>query len=157
MARTRAIRWTLAPHRASLADMAKTDYKSIDDYIAVQPEAVRGILEEVRGLIRKALPKAQEVISYQIPAYKIDGATVVYFSGWKAHYSLHPVPRNLTAALKKELEPYHVTKGAIRFPLTEPVPKKLIAAIAKMHAEETAAVVKRKAVKKKPAAKKVKR
>jgi hypothetical protein len=52
--------------------MAKTDYRSVDEYIAAQPEAVRGILQEVRGVIRKALPKAEEVISYQIPAYKID-------------------------------------------------------------------------------------
>lgn len=54
--------------------MAKTDHKSVDDYIAAQPDAVRGLLEDVRGAIRKALPKAREVISYQIPAYKIDGA-----------------------------------------------------------------------------------
>src|SRR5262245_22401176 len=53
--------------------MAKTDFRSVDEYIATQPEAVRGTLERVRATIRKALPKAEEVISYQIPAYRLAG------------------------------------------------------------------------------------
>ena len=144
--------------------MAKTDYKSIDDYIAAQPEALRGILEEVRAVLRKALPKAEEVISYQIPAYKIDGAGVVYFSGWKAHYSVYPATKSVMTALKTELAPYIAGKGTLRFPLDGPIPKKLIAAIALKRAEEAAAdLAKRTAAKtkkaaaKKKAAKKAKR
>jgi len=138
--------------------MAKTDYKSVDDYIAAQPKAVQGILEEVRGVIRKALPKAEEVISYQIPAYKVDGAAVVYFSGWKEHYSLYPATKSLVAALKKELAAYEVEKATMRFPLDRPVPKTLIAAIAKKRAHEVAAELAKKAkAKKKTAAKKMKR
>jgi uncharacterized protein YdhG (YjbR/CyaY superfamily) len=124
--------------------MAKTDYKSVDDYIAAQREAVRGILEEVRGVIRKTLPEAQEAISYQIPAYKIDGAAVIYFSGWKNHYSLYPASKTVVTALKKELSPYEVEKGTMRFPLDEPVPATLIAAIARKRAQEVAAEVERK-------------
>jgi uncharacterized protein YdhG (YjbR/CyaY superfamily) len=58
--------------------MAKTDFKSVGHYIAAQPKAVQAILELVRSTIRKALPGAEEVISYQIPAYKLRGETVIY-------------------------------------------------------------------------------
>jgi uncharacterized protein YdhG (YjbR/CyaY superfamily) len=129
--------------------MARTDYKSVDDYIAAQPEAVRGLLADVRAALRKALPKADEVISYQIPAYKIDGVAVIFFSGWKQHWSLYPASEGMTAQLKKELAAYDVEKGTLRFPLTKPAPKKLIAAIAKIRAAEAAAEVKRRAAKKK--------
>lgn len=129
--------------------MAKTDYKSVDDYIAAQPEAVRGLLADVRAALRKALPKADEVISYQIPAYKIDGAAVIFFSGWKRHWSFYPASEGIATQLKKELAAYDVEKGTLRFPLTKPAPKKLIAAIAKIRAAEAAAEVKRRAAKKK--------
>lgn len=134
--------------------MAKTDYKSVDEYIAAQPASMHGILQEVRGVLRKALPKAEEVISYQIPAYKVDGAAVVYFSGWKEHYSLYPATKGVVKALKRELAAYHVEKATMRFPLDKPVPKRLIAAIARTRAEEAAAEVAKKAKSKKKAANK---
>jgi len=59
--------------------MAKTDFKSVDEYIASQPEAVRGILERVRSTIRKAVPEAEEVISYKIPGYTLHNGPVLYF------------------------------------------------------------------------------
>src|SRR5688572_33288390 len=118
--------------------MAKTDFKSVDDYIATQPENVQTILRRVRGIIRKSVPAAEEVISYQIPAYKINGAAVLYFAGWKQHYSLYPASDRLVKTFKDELAPYKVSKGTIRFPLSEPVPAKLIEGIAKFRAKETA-------------------
>ena len=118
--------------------MAKTNYKSVDDYITAQPETVRGLLTDVRTVLRRALPKAEEVISYQIPAYKIDGVAVIFFSGWKQHWSLYPASKGVVTGLKKELTDYEVEKGTIRFPLREPVPKKLVAAIAKVRAAEAA-------------------
>ena len=62
--------------------MAKTDFKSVDGYIASQPEAVQGALKRVRSIIRKAVPGAEEVISYKIPTYKLHGRPVLYFAGW---------------------------------------------------------------------------
>lgn len=118
--------------------MAKTDFKSVDEYIAGQPEAVQGILERVRSTIRKALPGAEEVISYKIPAYKLHGRPVLYFAGWKQHYSLYPATGRVVAAFKEELTPYEVTKGTIRFPLFQPVPVTLIGRIAKFRAKEVA-------------------
>ena len=129
--------------------MAKTDYKSVDEYIAAQPEAVQGILGDVRATLRKALPKAQEVISYQIPAYKIDGAGVIYFSSWKKHYALYPASKTVASTFRKELAPYDLEKYTLRFPLTKPVPRTLIAAIAKLRAKEVAAEVEKKAAAKK--------
>ena len=117
--------------------MANTNFKSVDDYIATKPETVQAILERVRGTIRKAVPRAEEVISYQIPAYKLDGGAVIYFAGWKEHYSLYPASDRLVKAFKRDLAPYKISKGTIRFPLDEPVPAKLIADIAKFRAKET--------------------
>jgi uncharacterized protein YdhG (YjbR/CyaY superfamily) len=125
--------------------MAKTDFKSVDEYIASQPEAVQGVLERVRSIIRKAVPGAEEVISYQIPAYKVRGGRVLYFAGWKKHYSLYPATEQLVAALRDELAPYELRKGTIRFPLSEPIPVKLIERIAKFRAKEVAELEKAKA------------
>jgi uncharacterized protein YdhG (YjbR/CyaY superfamily) len=118
--------------------IAKTDFKSVDEYIASQPAAVRGVLERVRSAIRKAVPAAGEVISYQIPAYKLRDAAVLYFAGWKRHYSLYPATGGLVAAFHEDLASYEVSKGTIRFPLSEPVPVKLIGRIAKFRAREVA-------------------
>ncbi|MCC6363702.1 MAG: DUF1801 domain-containing protein [Bryobacterales bacterium] len=118
--------------------MAKTGFASVDHYIASQPEDVRAILERVRSAIRQALPKAVEVISYNIPAYKLQNKTVLFFAGWKRHYSLYPAGARLIAAFQKELAAYEVEKSTIRFPLSEPVPVRLIARIAKFRAKEAA-------------------
>jgi uncharacterized protein YdhG (YjbR/CyaY superfamily) len=93
----------------------------------------------VRSTIRKAVPEAEEVISYQIPAYKLHGRPVLYFAGWKQHYSLYPSTAQLIAAFKDDLAPYEFNdKGTIRFPISQPVPVGLIGRIAKFRAKEAA-------------------
>lgn len=129
--------------------MAKTDFKSVDEYIATQPKHAQAILQRVRGAIQKAVPRAEEVISYQIPAYKLNGGAVIYFAGWKEHFSLYPASDRLVKAFKSDLAPYKVSKGTIRFPLSEPVPAELIAGIAKFRAKETAERAKARAAVKK--------
>lgn len=116
----------------------KTNFTSVDDYIDAQPNHVRSVLNRVRSIIGKALPKAEEVISYQIPAYKLDSERVIFFAGWKQHYSLYPAGDRLVAAFMDELAPYRISKGTIRFPLSEPIPAKLIERIAKFRAKEVA-------------------
>jgi len=116
--------------------LAKTSFKSVDHYIASQPEAVQGLLQRVRSIIRKAVPGAEEAISYQIPTYKLHGEPVLYFAGWKQHYSLYPATRRLLAAFQDDLAPFQVKQSTIRFPLSQPVPAKLIERIAKFRAEE---------------------
>jgi uncharacterized protein YdhG (YjbR/CyaY superfamily) len=118
--------------------MAKVNFSSVDDYMVMQPEAARGILERVRDAIRKAVPAAEETIAYGMPAYKLPEGAVLYFAGWKKHYSLYPASAELVAMFKDELAPYEVNKGTIRFPLSQPVPIKLIERIAKFRAKEMA-------------------
>jgi len=122
--------------------MSKLDFQSVEEYISSKPDAEAAKLELVRSTIRKALPKAEEVISYKMPAYKLHGEVILYFAGWKRHYSLYPAGPRLIAAFKDELASWKVGKGTIRFPLSEPVPNKLIADIAKFRS--TAAADRRK-------------
>jgi uncharacterized protein YdhG (YjbR/CyaY superfamily) len=119
--------------------------KNIGEYVVGFPPAVQRVLKRVRSTIRKAVPGAEELISYRIPTYKLHGRPVLYFAGWSQHYSLYPSSDRLVAAFKDELAPYEVTKGTIRFPLSEPVPVKLIEGIAKFRAKEVAEREKAKA------------
>ncbi|MBV9301567.1 MAG: DUF1801 domain-containing protein [Acidobacteriaceae bacterium] len=119
--------------------MAKTDFKTVDEYIASQPPPAQEALSRVRSAIRKAVPEAEEVISYKMPTYKLPGGAVLYVAGWKQHYSLYPAGERLVASFKNELAPYRVVKSTIRFPLSKPVPIKLIERIAKFRAKEIAA------------------
>src|SRR5215470_14818306 len=112
--------------------MAKRDSRSVDEYIAAQPEAARRVLQQVRRAIRTAVPVADESISYKIPTYKLNGAPVLYFAGWKRHYSLYPVNERILEAIRDEQAPYEIEKSTIRFDLSKPVPVKLIKRIAKL-------------------------
>ena len=118
--------------------MAKTDFKYVEEYITTHPEHVQSILQRVRSTIRKAVPGAEEVISYQIPGYKLPVGPVLSFAGWKQHYSLYGATDRVVAAFKDDLAPYKVSRGTIRFPLSQPVPVKLIERIAKFRAKEAA-------------------
>ena len=116
--------------------MEKARARTIDEYIAMQPPAAQVVLEQVRGAIAKAVPDAEECISYQIPAFKLHGRVLLYFAGWKEHYSVYPASDAMIAAFDGELDAYRVSKGTLRFSLSEPVPVKLIARIAKFRAKE---------------------
>ena len=118
--------------------MAKTHFHSVEEYIASQPDAVRQVLERLRSTIRKAVPRAEELLSYQMPGYKLQGDPLLYFAAWKQHYSLYPATAQLVAAFQDELAPYEVNKSTIRFPLSAPVPVKLIERLAKFRANEVA-------------------
>ena len=127
--------------------MAMAAVKSVDEYIRRQPAASRTVLRRVRETLRKALPSAEEAISYQIPTFKLHGSYVVYFAGWKEHFSLYPASDRLMEAFQDELLPYRVSKGTLRFPLAKPVPVKLIARVARFMAMEAAQRAEAKAAK----------
>jgi uncharacterized protein YdhG (YjbR/CyaY superfamily) len=118
--------------------MPKNQFKSITDYIAAKPRPMQAILKRVRRAIRKAIPKAEEGISYQIPTYKQDGTYVIYFAGWKEHYSLYPIHESLVAAFKDELADCKTSKGTLRFPLSKPVPSDLIERIVRFRVKQLA-------------------
>ncbi len=121
--------------------MPNVPIHSVDDYLAVQPAAVKSILEQVRSTIRKAIPQAEEAIAYNIPAYKLQGEPVLYFAGWKKYLSLYPATATTLAEFKDELAGCVINKSTIRISYAQPLPLKLIARIAKFRAREVAAKV----------------
>jgi uncharacterized protein YdhG (YjbR/CyaY superfamily) len=112
--------------------MTKTQFESVDEYIAAQPQAV----QRVRRIIRMAVPDVEESIGYQIAAYKLHGRPVLFVAGWKQHYSLYPASPRVLEQCASELAAYKISKGTIRFPLSAPIPVKLIERIAKLRAQE---------------------
>lgn len=112
----------------------------IDAYIAEQPAAVRPVLRTVRAALKKALPDAEEVISYSIAALRREGRIVLFFAGWKDHYAIYPVGELVRQQLADQIAPYDHAKGTLRFPLDEKVPVTLIGKIAKLRAMEIAAL-----------------
>ena len=117
----------------------KTSCSSVDEYIASKPDPVQTVLKSIRTAIAAALPGAEEVISYNIPTYKLHGRAMLYFAGWKNHYSIYPATAGLVAAFQDDLQPYTIEKGTIRFPLSQPVPLDLIRRIAEFRAAEATA------------------
>ena len=83
---------------------ARKRVASVREYIASKPKESRASLEAVRRAILKALPNAQEGLAYQMPAYTLHGVGVLYFAGWKSHYSLYPASDALVEAFAKELQ-----------------------------------------------------
>jgi uncharacterized protein YdhG (YjbR/CyaY superfamily) len=132
--------------------MPKNDTASIDAYIAAQPPAARPALEKMRQVIGKAIPAADETISYGMPAYTLGGRVVVYFAGWKQHTALYPGSAQTFAAFGKDVAGYATSKGTLQFPLGQPLPVKLIAAIAKHRAKEVAEINKVRPIRKKAVA-----
>jgi uncharacterized protein YdhG (YjbR/CyaY superfamily) len=122
--------------------MTRAKFQSVDEYISLQAEPVAAKLAVVRSVLRLALPEAEEVISYNMPAYRFQGKVVLYFAGWKQHYSLYPAGPHLVDAFREELAGCKADKGTIRFSLSAPVPRKLISDIAKFRLSEV--VVQRK-------------
>jgi len=106
-----------------------TKFKSIDDYFAAFPAGTKAILKELRKTIKTAAPAAEEVISYNMPALKQNGI-LVYYAAYKAHIGFYPTPSAIEA-FKKELSKYESSKGAVRFPLDQPLPLSLITRIVK--------------------------
>ena len=119
--------------------MAKTDFKTADEYIASVPEADRPGLEAIRKAIRDAVPQAEETISYQIPAFRTGDGWIFYYSAYANHLSIaSPPPWTEREAFKAELAPYKMSKSAIQFPKSTPLPLKLIGEMAAFRAREAA-------------------
>ena len=131
----------MSEHRMRI--MKQSVPRSVEEYIAAQSPAVRPKLEQVRAAIRRAVPEAVEGIGYGMPGYKLRGKPMLYFAGFKEHYSLFAASGTFFAALEDELRGYELRKGTVHFPLTKPVPVKLISRIAKLRAAGIAAAAKK--------------
>jgi uncharacterized protein YdhG (YjbR/CyaY superfamily) len=112
--------------------MAKTNFQSVDEYIAACPPESQAYLQEIRKLIRTLVPDAKERISYQIAAFERNGKNLIHFAGWKKHVSLYPVPAG-SEAFERQIAKYVDGKGTVKFALDEPLPIKLIERIIKLH------------------------
>ncbi|MFO7546452.1 MAG: YdeI/OmpD-associated family protein [Trueperaceae bacterium] len=110
----------------------------IDAYVETFDGAVRMALEELRDLLREALPGATETISYGIPTFDLNGKHVVHFAGYTQHVGLYPTPSGMKA-FDAELARYARGKGSARFPLSEPLPVDLIRRIAAFRLDEVTA------------------
>ncbi len=113
---------------------ATKEIKSIDDYIIQFPVEIKSKLETIRTAIKKAAPKSVEVISYGMPAFKMN-KVLVYFAVGKNHIGFYPTP-NPIKVFSRELEGYKTSKGAIQFPLDKKVPLALISKITKFRVKE---------------------
>jgi uncharacterized protein YdhG (YjbR/CyaY superfamily) len=113
---------------------SNTKHKTVDEYLSAIPARAKGILEKLRKTIKQAAPQAEELISYNMPAFKLNGM-LVYYAAYKDHIGFYPTPSGIEA-FKKELSDYEGAKGSIRFPINRPVPFDLISRIVKFRVRE---------------------
>ena len=109
--------------------------KSTDEYISNFPKEIQIVLQEVRKTIKNVAPKADESISYGMPAYKLNGKVLVYYAGYKNHIGFYATPTG-HAEFTEELAKYKQGRGSIQFPINEPMPLDLITKIVKFRISE---------------------
>jgi uncharacterized protein YdhG (YjbR/CyaY superfamily) len=109
-------------------------FTGVEEYISKYPEDIQKTLQQIRTAIKKAAPKSVEVISYGMPAFKMN-KVLVYFAVGKNHIGFYPTP-NPIKIFSKELEGYKTSKGAIQFPLNKKIPLSLISKITKFRVKE---------------------
>jgi uncharacterized protein YdhG (YjbR/CyaY superfamily) len=112
----------------------KTTFKDIEEYISIQTPEVQIVLEQMRQTIKKAAPRAEEVISYNMPAFKYHGM-LVYFAAYKNHIGFYATPTG-HFEFKEELSVYKQGKGSVQFPLNNPLPLDLISRIVTFRVKE---------------------
>jgi len=112
--------------------------KTIDEYIAGFPVEVQSILEQLRTTILAAAPGAEEDIRYQMPTFRLKNKNVIHFAAYKKHIGFYPAPSGIEA-FPQELSPYKTSKGAVQFPIDQPLPFELIDRIVRFRVKETLA------------------
>jgi uncharacterized protein YdhG (YjbR/CyaY superfamily) len=113
--------------------IATTKFKTVEEYFSTFPESTQNILEAIRKVIKGAAPQAKEVISYNMPAFKLHGV-LVYYAAHKEHIGFYPTAAPIEI-FKNELSAYKYSKGAIQFPIGEPMPFDLITRIVKFRVQ----------------------
>jgi len=109
-------------------------FNSIEEYISTFPKDVQCKLEEIRQTIKEAAPNAKEAISYQMPAFKLNG-NLVWFAAFKDHIGFYPTASGIEA-FREKLSAYKTSKGTVKFPLNEPLPIDLIKEIVRFRVKE---------------------
>ena len=109
-------------------------FRTVDEYISATPKKSRDLVESLRKIIRQAAPQAEEVIHYNMPAFKQNGM-LVWYAAFKQHIGFYP-RSSAIAAFKAELAGYKTTKGAIQFPIAKAIPAGLVKKIVKFRLKE---------------------
>ena len=112
----------------------KKAFETIDEYIATFPKNIQIVLEELRQAIRDSAPEAEEAIRYQMPTFRLNG-NLVHFAAHKNHIGFYPTPSAIEK-FKKELSAFKTSKGAVQFPLAEPIPFALVEEMVKFRVRE---------------------
>jgi len=126
-------------------DSNKANFGTIDEYIASFPLDIQARLKAMRAAVRAAAPEAEEKISYQMPTFFLKG-NLVHFAAFKQHIGFYPTPRGIEE-FKEELSSYKGSKGAVQFPLDQPLPLELVARIVRFRVAENLAAAEAKAQK----------
>ncbi|MCD6064742.1 MAG: hypothetical protein K0R82_2653 [Flavipsychrobacter sp.] len=122
-------------------------FKTVDEYMRSVPQQARAMADDIRTAIKQAAPKAEELISYNMPAYRLNGV-LVYFAAYNKHIGFYPAGKSAIDAFADELEGYKTSKGAIQFPLDRPIPKTLVKNMVKFRIKENNEKAALKAIKK---------
>ncbi len=110
-------------------------FTSINEYVSTLPENAQKAMGEIIAAIKAKVPNAEEHISYNMPAFKVNGEYFVHFSAWKNHIGMYPIPAG-NEAFQKQIEPYRSAKSSLNFPLDKPMPIKLIEKVIKFRIAE---------------------
>jgi uncharacterized protein YdhG (YjbR/CyaY superfamily) len=116
----------------------KNNFKNVDEYIKSFPDNIQKLLQQIREIIKKKAPDADESISYGMPAYKLNKKPLVYFAGYENHIGFYATPTGHTA-FTEELSHYKQGKGSVQFPLEKPIPFDLIGKIVTFRVKENLA------------------
>lgn len=117
-----------------MATRTKAKFTTVDEYISSFPEDVKDTLVEIRKTIRLAAPRAEELISYNMPAYKLNGF-LVSFAAWKNHIGLYPIPAG-DETFKKQIAAYRDANSTVQIPYDKSLPLKLITRLVKFRIQE---------------------
>ncbi len=109
---------------------------AIDEYLKGVPAPMRSALQDLRATIAKAAPKAEEAISYSMPAFKYKGRVLVYFAAFKNHCSFFPASGRILETFKAELDGFRTSKGTLQFTPDKPIPKRTLQKIVKARMAE---------------------
>src|SRR3982074_517434 len=107
-------------------DSTKRKPKTIDEYLASVNTHHRDALEKVRQTIHVGAPNAEECISYGIPAFRLNGRSLVFFGAWANHCALYPGSSATLKKFRNELRNFQTSKGTLRFPPDKPMPVALV-------------------------------
>ena len=110
--------------------------EDIDKYLEPLDEPKRSTLEALRRTILEVVPDAEQVISYKVPAFRVNGRIVAGFAAFKGHLSYLPFSGSVLSRLADELEGYTMTKSALHFAVDRPLPKTLVRKLIELRLED---------------------